>query len=162
MISELFCELFHFMGETICIIYFHILLWELYSKNWYIWDNILQVEDICFTLAAGDLFITAVKAWIADTAKQSNCPWNTYEREKKWKINSCVQDSYFKQGNLCSENLKKILFNMQYIPLLMKWISETLKPVRKVTYWTENKPCIKKEKVTFTHYIKMLWGENQA
>lgn len=58
-------------------------------------------------------------------------------------------------GSLSSENLKKI-FNMQYIPLPMKWISETLKPVRKVTYLTENKPYVKKNKVTFTHYIKML------
>lgn len=46
---------------------------------------------------------------------------------------------------------------MQYIPLPMKWISETAKPVRRVTYLTENKPCVKENKVTFTHYIKMLW-----
>ena len=39
----------------------------------------------------------------------------------------------------------------------MKWISETAKPVRRVTYLTENKPCVKENKATFTHYIKMLW-----
>lgn len=46
---------------------------------------------------------------------------------------------------------------MQYIPLPMKWISKTAKPVRQVTYLTENKPCVKENKATFTHYIKMLW-----
>lgn len=50
------------MSETLRILYFHTLLWELYSENRYIYDNILELEDICFTLAAGDLFITAVKA----------------------------------------------------------------------------------------------------
>lgn len=70
-----------------------------------------------FTLAAGDLFITAVRAWMVDTAKQSNCPWNTYRGGKrKQEINKSTQDLYL--GNLSSENLKKN--NMQYIPLPMK------------------------------------------
>lgn len=46
---------------------------------------------------------------------------------------------------------------MQYIPLPMTWISETAKPVRQVTYLTENKPCVKENKATFTHYTKMFW-----
>lgn len=53
----------------------------------------MELEDACFTLAAGDLFITAVKAWMVDTAKRSNCPWNAYQREKKkQEINKSSQD----------------------------------------------------------------------
>lgn len=39
---------------------------------------------------------------------------------------------------------------MQYIPLPMTWISEAAKPVRQVTYLTENKPCVKENKATFS------------
>lgn len=51
---------------------------------------------------------------------------------------------------------------MQYIPLPMKWVSETLQPVRKVICLTENKPCVKKDKATFTHYIKMYFGKEKT
>lgn len=38
------------------------------------------------TFAAGDLCITAVRAWMVDTAKESRCPWNTWKEQ--------VQKSY--------------------------------------------------------------------
>lgn len=38
----------------------------------------------------------------------------------------------------------------------MKCISETIKPAKEVIYLTENKVHVKKDKATFTHYIKIF------